>query len=1460
MLTSDSFGNILASPQATYVSWPVIRSDLLKEFHHLEWCVPKGFRECQLFCSGQEVQINGAHDDAVVVNKGSLCQFILGELPDHILQATAWFPNYERFAKTAMIEHIHGKGEFVIRLHGVGRRSRLIVFPYRDILHPNDLWLQLVGNRLDCGIDVLNFLFLSTLKMPLEPEAHSGTFHILEYDCQESQEVTCVFVTHLGDHNHYSFQGTTALRVWPDSSLKDIHRALCRQLECAQHGDFLFHVGVTRIANFHDVVDGMVLTHTVCSPMPASSTNHGDGSHTRSRSPRRVPEHDDSTSLLQSIVTRIRHRLQIENDVNDQIGAICIGSGFCPKVISSGCWSDSFSYLTHIVASWPDHFLHPQQWTRISQGNSPTEFFFIKDVSSPVGVHNIPVEVVHLKDGKCVQDSITIFQLRLECDWPDVDFCLQQCLADQSCVVDQVVTDHRTFFRGDCLVFEEETCYQFVYHRDPSCVDEHTAGCDLDWIDTIHSHSVDICTSFIGIGFGEVFRVDQVFGHAGQQPNELHDSFVGSDMCGVKIPGMLPQQKAVLISESPADVLIIICRISGASVSRTVVHIGSQGTHPFTDFIVGCRVALLNGSVIDPSTYDHIILRHGDCITVLLQEGVPPSIDESPVAESAGPIGANFVGQELANFPAPQNRSSEQPHDSQSQHWSLAPDDILRKVLTSTGEEVCEGEAPCPGDLWCADPEPTSDWDGLQNWRVFQRWLAKQHAPWLRFSRLKSRMKRESPRCCDAKPTTQPIRSKVQLELCHVLPHGETPHEAIGTTDSLHSCLQSLFQVWTTQWQPIPDGVVVHPNTALALWDQAPFDQLTERCFFLYVDGSAHTKGAGWSVILVVTGLDTRGHMRSCLLGTLHGKVTCNELDRSWLGAQYGDNIDAEIQAATIALAWLVANRDSLQGQPVFLCPDLQYSEGLIGGSYSPHQDRQTTTILANLGYIATSYGLQVLHAKAHSGWEWNELADIVAKFAADESAAWIPPETVALQQLIRDQTGMSRPEWWPGFFPSSLVPVRPPITGDASLCAYLPQSPTEPALELVTDESSVSQQTVDLTVLTYNVLSLRSDATGDCHIGREADSKTHRIDSQASDRKIDILCLQETRTEAGRHNSDHYAIFASGAHKSRHGSHLGCEIWFCKNKGFDTNQAQVVHADERLLFVRIGCGDLSLLIVSAHALHLGQGHNAQDVQKWWSRFQNLLYRFGSTSRIVIGIDANARLATETTDSFGMLHAEDGGLPGQCFEKFAIEALLVVPSTFSHFHQGDSWTWRHPRGNTSRIDYVLIDRELAGWCQSTTVIRDFDAGFAHEDHCPVMLQMRGTVMHQAPSPRLDERKMADPDLCAAFQAALITLPVPLWVTDVDQHAAIMRRQIHQLSLQFFARTEYRRYAKWMSEGTSHLIQFKRQVLQALRHSSPGPEHDELKQELRVLEKIDGYQILFQRQIQTLCNHCCRAAT
>lgn len=34
MITSDVFGNILGSPNANYVTWPVVRGNLLQEFHH----------------------------------------------------------------------------------------------------------------------------------------------------------------------------------------------------------------------------------------------------------------------------------------------------------------------------------------------------------------------------------------------------------------------------------------------------------------------------------------------------------------------------------------------------------------------------------------------------------------------------------------------------------------------------------------------------------------------------------------------------------------------------------------------------------------------------------------------------------------------------------------------------------------------------------------------------------------------------------------------------------------------------------------------------------------------------------------------------------------------------------------------------------------------------------------------------------------------------------------------------------------------------------------------------------------------------------------------------------------------------------------------------------------------------------------------------------------------------------
>lgn len=89
------------------------------------------------------------------------------------------------------------------------------------------------------------------------------------------------------------------------------------------------------------------------------------------------------------------------------------------------------------------------------------------------------------------------------------------------------------------------------------------------------------------------------------------------------------------------------------------------------------------------------------------------------------------------------------------------------------------------------------------------------------------------------------------------------------------------------------------------------------------------------------------------------------------------------------------------------------------------------------------------------------------------------------------------------------------------------------------------------------------------------------------------------------------------------------------------------------------------------------------------------------------------------------------------FEEFLVDSRLFVPTTFSHIHVGDGWTWKHPRGKTRRIDFVLTSLALAGWCTRSNVVADFDLGFAHEDHVPAQLVMHGVATSVPQEKRLN---------------------------------------------------------------------------------------------------------------------------
>ena len=275
MLSIDHTGAILEGPFADYVEWSGGVDTVLQVFRRYEWCRPNGFREYQLSCGGHQVQFQNDKTEEIVINHCSLCLFVLGELPFPFQQASEWFDNYERFARIALNEHVHGRCDFVMRILGVETCLRTVMFPYRDILHPHDLLLQMIGARQSSSTDI-RFSLLPHTDLPLEQDGQR-TFYVLEYDSGASFDATCVFITQVCHPDQCKGCDLAVLRIPQSSTLPDIHQALCLQHGVDSCQEFSFLSGSRHVEGTQDLVDGMVFKHFV-NVLPGPSSHKAGSS------------------------------------------------------------------------------------------------------------------------------------------------------------------------------------------------------------------------------------------------------------------------------------------------------------------------------------------------------------------------------------------------------------------------------------------------------------------------------------------------------------------------------------------------------------------------------------------------------------------------------------------------------------------------------------------------------------------------------------------------------------------------------------------------------------------------------------------------------------------------------------------------------------------------------------------------------------------------------------------------------------------------------------------------------------------------------------------------------------------------------------------------------------------------------------------------------------------------------
>ena len=651
-----------------------------------------------------------------------------------------------------------------------------------------------------------------------------------------------------------------------------------------------------------------------------------------------------------------------------------------------------------------------------------------------------------------------------------------------------------------------------------------------------------------------------------------------------------------------------------------------------------------------------------------------------------------------------------------------------------------------------------------------------------------------------------------------------------------HQCVTNLSI--SIRLSDLPEGLKVKKSTYHALTQPTNID-FGSCHWMLFVDGAANEVAAAWSVVLVAT---DGAQQQFC--GCTYGLVNCDVKSSCWLGATQPNNIAAEFTAFTIAQCLVLQWNDS---GSYWICPDLTLGQLLAKKLVTPMtQPAQVQVIRLLSDWIGDRCTYH--HVPGHKGHAWNELADSLAGFALNQGQNADHCNVKVVQELMRSSTDLS---WaWMQDSTASVSKCFPPLVDECGVVV-------EPSLKKLASKVPKQRQpaqvvTISMSCVSANVLAL--DANNDNRqVGRHNAPRTARLDEQWHRAGVHILGLQETRTQQGKTQSEHYHILSSGADTSNTATH-GCELWYHKTKAIihdkDCNACKLAEvpvtvqwADPRRLIVLFDSKPHPFSAVVLHVPCLvctdkGREAAVQELQDWWDQTAELINRYVQLDFCTVFIDANAPLGTHECDNFGMFGAEPGNAQGEMFETFLQDMRFMVPATFEEFHNGRHTTWTHPRGMKFRRDYIVIPLSMRTWINGSNVMQDHDNAFSHEDHLPVHLQIDGWMEFESPDYKIkwDPAKFKDPAICQQFQAALGTLPMPTWKVNVDEHNEWYEHQLLQIARNYFEVTEKKKARPTLTQSTLNLIQFKRSCLDFGR-ANDCMQDESFKAELKATEKL-----------------------
>ncbi|KAK3542519.1 hypothetical protein QTP86_027703, partial [Hemibagrus guttatus] len=226
--------------------------------------------------------------------------------------------------------------------------------------------------------------------------------------------------------------------------------------------------------------------------------------------------------------------------------------------------------------------------------------------------------------------------------------------------------------------------------------------------------------------------------------------------------------------------------------------------------------------------------------------------------------------------------------------------------------------------------------------------------------------------------------------------------------------------------------------------------------------------------------------------------------------------------------------------------------------------------------------------------------------------------------------------------------------------------------------------------IIVSEVQFVENSAGGASAIGQfvSADGKGRELADVMERRKVDILCVQETRWKGSKARSigAGFKLFYYGVDSKRNG------VGVVLKEEFVRNVLEVKRVSDRVMSLKLEIEGVMLNVVSGYAPQVGC--ELEEKERFWSELDEVMESISMGERVVIGADFNGHVGEGNTgdeEVMGKFGVKERNLEGQMVVDFAKRMDMGVVNTYFQKREEHRVTYKSG-GRSTQVDYILCRR------------------------------------------------------------------------------------------------------------------------------------------------------------------------